>query len=354
MAKRKRNVNLYDVIEDWTKNWEPDCAFWGTTRPAFLQWQKKFRRHYRRCLGAWPERVALNLAVTRREVKPDHVREKILFDSSAGVTVPAYLLTPKGLGPREKRPGLLAAHGHGNGKNDIVGVTREKGSRKDIRLAKQLNYEYALEAVRRGYVVIAPDWCPFGERTPPDEWVRVPSRDVCNVTDLAWLYFGRPLLTQSIWDGMRAVDVLVGHPNVDRRRIGVIGLSQGGTMASHLLINDRRIRTGVVSGYISTIRGDALNMRGLANTCGAQHVPGLLQHGDIPDMLGLAVPKPILFEMGTAETCLHYPDMQRGYRHLRKIYQAAGAADRIAKDVYPGDHQWNGDSAWPWLERWLA
>ena len=83
------------------------------------------------------------------------------------------------------------------------------------------------------------------------------------MTSLAWLYFGRPLLTQSIWDGMRAIDVLIDHPHVDRRRIGVIGLSQGGTMASHLLINDRRIRTGVVSGYISTVRGEALNMRGL-------------------------------------------------------------------------------------------
>ena len=55
---------------------------------------------------------------------------------------------------------------------------------------------------------------------------------------------------------------------------------------------------------------------------------GLLLHGDIPDMLGLTVPKPVLFAMGKAETCFHYPDMQRGYRRLHRIYQAAGASPK--------------------------
>jgi len=149
------------------------------------------------------------------------------------------------------------------------------------------------------------------------------------------------------------VDALAAHPNVDPKRIAVIGLSQGGTMSTHLLVNEPRIRAGVVSGYISTVRGDALNMRGLANTCGAQHVPGLLRHGDIPDMLGLAAPKPALFEMGRKETCFHFPDMDRAYKHLRKIYKAAGALDRIARDVHPHDHRWSGKKAWAWLEKWL-
>jgi predicted esterase len=203
-------------------------------------------------------------------------------------------------------------------------------------------------------VVIAPDWCPFGERRPPDWWVRVPSRDPCDITDLAWLYFGRPLITQSIWDGMRCVEVLMKHPHVDKERIAVIGLSQGGTMATHLLINEPRIKVGVVSGYISTVRGDALGERGKGNTCGAQHVPGLLLHGDIPDMLGLAVPKPILLEMGKKETCFHYPDMLRAYRHLQKIYKAAGFPDRLAADHHPNDHRWSGKKAWNWLAKWLA
>ena len=172
-------------------------------------------------------------------------------------------------------------------------------------------------------------------------------------TNLAWQYFGRPLLTQSIFDGMRCVDVLAKHPHVDPRRMGVIGLSQGGTMASHLLINEPRLRAGVVSGYISTLRGDALTMRGCGNTCGAQHVPGLLRHGDLPDMLGLICPKPVLFEMGRQETCFHYPDMTKAYATVEKIYRAAGRSECIARDDHPNGHRWSGAKAWEWLEKWL-
>ncbi|MBM4044551.1 MAG: hypothetical protein FJ279_05500 [Planctomycetes bacterium] len=124
-------------------------------------------------------------------------------------------------------------------------------------------------------------------------------------------------------------------------------------MTTHLIINDPRLKVAVVSGYISTVRGDALLERGKGNTCGAQHVPGLLAHGDIPDMLGLAAPKPLLFEMGKKETCFHFPDMLRAYQHLRRIYKAAGASDRIAADIHPDDHRWSGRKAWAWLERWL-
>jgi hypothetical protein len=118
------------------------------------------------------------------------------------------------------------------------------------------------------------------------------------------------------------------------------------------LINDRRVRAGVVSGYISTVRGDALGKRGKGNTCGAQHVPGLLSYGDIPDMMGLAVPKPVLYEMGRKETCFHYPDMRRAFAHLKRIYNAAEVPDRLAKDVHPHDHRWSGRKAWDWLRQW--
>jgi dienelactone hydrolase len=352
MPNPQRNVNLYDTIQMWCKEWKPDCSFDGETERDFLTWRIAFRRHYRRCLGEFPKKVPLNIVVVETVDKGDYVREKVLFDSSWGVTVPAYVLTPKDIAPGEKRPGILAAHGHGNGKDDICGVTRERGDADAIRRIEALNYEYAVEAVRRGYVVIAPDWCPFGERRPPAWWCRA-GRDPCNITDLAFQYFGRPLLTQSIWDGMRAVDVLCKRSHVDKQRLGVIGLSQGGTMTTHLLINDPRLKVGVVSGYLSTVRGDALNERGKGNTCGAQHVPGLLRHGDIPDMLGLACPKPVLFEIGKQETCFHYPDMMKAYRHLRRIYQAAGALDRLSVDVHPHDHRWSGKKAWRWLGKWL-
>lgn len=352
MAKLKRYVNLYDVVQHWVKALKPDCTFSGKTPADVVAWQRAFRKHYRRMLGPWPDPAPLRLETLSREDRGDYVREKILFDSSFGVSVPAYLLVPKGIRRGERRPGILAAHGHGNGKDDICGVTREKGDPAGTATVEQLNYEYAVAAAQRGYVVIAPDWCPFGERRQPQPFTRE-GRDPCNVMNMCFQYFGRPMINQNIWDGLRAVDILAARRDVDPRRLGVIGLSYGGTISTHLLANDRRLKVGVVSGYISTVRGDALNERGLGNTCGAQHVPGLLVHGDLPDILGLAVPKPVLFEMGTKETCFHYPDMKKGYDYLRKIYAAAGCRDRIDHDSHPNDHMWSGRKAWDWLAQWL-
>jgi hypothetical protein len=70
-------------------------------------------------------------------------------------------------------------------------------------------------------------------------------------------------------------------------------------------------------------------------------------------MLGLAAPKPVLFEIGKKETCFHYADMMKAYVHLRRIYKAANALDRVDADVHPNDHMWSGKKAWKWLEKWL-
>jgi len=352
MAKSKRFVSVHDVIQNWLKTRKPDCSFVGKTRDDYMKWRRAFKTRYRKCIGPWPKKAPVRLEVLKRENKGDYTREKVIFDTCPGVSVPAYILIPKDIKKGERRPGLLAAHGHGDGKDDICGITREQGDKEKIALIEQLNYEYAIDAVRQGYVVIAPDWAPFGERKLPEGWFFV-DRDPCNITDIAWRYFGRPLINQNIWDGMRAVDVLAARKDVDPRRIGVIGLSYGGTMSTHMLINDPRIKVGVVSGYISTVRGDALTDRANGNTCGAQAVPHLLMHGDIPDMLGLAIPKPVLFEMGEKETCFWYSDMKKAYAHLRRIYKAAGCPDRMDKDVHPNDHMWSGEKAWGWLAKWI-
>jgi dienelactone hydrolase len=350
MAERA-NVNAYDAIQGFGRLFEPQLTFKGETAADFQAWRSRFADAYHRCLGPWPEPVNPEVEVASEEDAGDHTRLKLYFNSSPGVTVPAYLLIPKGIAPGEKRPGILAAHGHGNGKDDIVGL--DQGREERASLVRALNYDYARQAVQRGYVVIAPDWIPFGERRPPVEWSR-PNRDPCNVVSMAWEYYGYTLLAQNIWDGMRALDILAARPEVDPDRLAVLGLSYGGTMTTHLTINDPRVKVAVISGYLSTVKGDALTMRGKGNFCGAQYVPGLLRYGDIPDMAGLIAPKPVLIEAGTQDDCFVIEDVRMAYAHLERIYAAAGASDRLAYDEHPGRHEWHGTVAWAWLERWLG
>jgi dienelactone hydrolase len=344
----RKLVNVRDSIDAMLKT-RPSMSFAGSGKEDWTSWRTGFRRQLVRNLGRFPGKVPLNPDLVETVQEDGYVRQKVVYDSETFASVPAYVLIPDDMKRGERRPGILAAHGHGRGKTDVVGISSSEGAREHIQA---LNYDYARQFVKRGYVVVAPDWRSFGEREPDSDWVR-DSRDKCNVSYLAYGYFGYHLLALDIWDGMRTIDYLQSRPEVDPRRIGCVGLSFGGTMTTYLSALDRRIKAAVISGYISTVRGDALTDRGKGNTCGNQYSPSLLLHGDIPDVAGLIAPRPLLVEMGEKDMCFVIEDAKKAFKHLSRIYAAAGARDRLDKDIFPGTHAFSGAKAFDWFERWL-
>lgn len=342
-----KNLSPYDAVMAMIGDVPPRLRCQATNREEWLAWRTAFETAFRANLGKMPQPVPLNPEVTDRVDCGDHWRERVLFDTTRWDTVPAYVLLPKDLRPGERRPGILAAHGHGNGKSDLVGSQPEQENH-----VRALNYDYARQFVRRGYVVIAPDWRGFGERRSPVQWTRV-GRDPCNVNYMAYGYFGYHLLTLQIWDGMRTLDYLQSRPEVDPERIGCVGLSFGGTMTTNLAALDSRIRVACISGYLSTVAGDALTLRGNANFCGAQYSPGLLEIGDIPDIACLIAPRPLLVEMGIHDTCFVIEDAKAAYAHVERLYHAIGEGDKIAADVFEGGHEFSGRLVFDWFAKWL-
>lgn len=348
---RKRYLSPYETVHAWIENETPELAFTGSTYHDWVRWREAFDRRLREHLGRMPAPVPLDPEVLERVDCGDYVREKVVYDTERYASVPAYVLLPKDQRPGEKRPGILAAHGHGRGKADICGVADTP--QEYAERVQALNYDYACQWARRGYVVVAPDWRGFGERSSPAEWVRV-GRDPCNVNYMAEGYRGYHLLALQIWDGLRTVDYLQSRPEVDPERLGVCGLSFGGTMTTYLAALEPRLKVACISGYLSTIKGDAIGMRGLANFCGAQYMPGLLILGDIPEVAGLIAPKPLVVEMGEQDTCFVIDDMKRAYAQLQRIYAAAGAADRLHADIHPGGHVWSGRVAFTLFDQVLG
>ena len=342
-------INVRDSINAMLKT-KPKMSFNGSTKDDWKLWRKTFRRQLLKNLGRFPDRVPLNPEILETSEEDGYRRERVVFDSERFASVPAYVFVPNDLKSGEKRPGILAAHGHGRGKIDVAGIASSEKEYRQFILP--LNYDYARKFARKGYVVIAPDWRCFGEREPDHGWIR-DNRDKCNVSYLAYGYFGYHMLTLNIWDGMRTLDYLQSRPEVDPRRIGMVGLSFGGTMTTYLSALDRRIKAAVVSGYVSTVRGDALTDRGKGNTCGSQYSPGLLRYGDIADVAGLIAPRPLLVEMGEKDTCFVIDDARKAYRRLSRIYSAAGVKQKLDKDIFPGTHAFSGAKAFDWFAKWL-
>lgn len=333
MAKRKRYLSPYDSVHAWMQATKSELAFGGETVNDWRVWRRKFRARVVKNLGPMLEKVPLRAEVIRRDDMGDYVREKIVCDTERFASVPAFVLTPKGLKRGEKRPGILAAHGHGIGKNALVGLDADEKPHEGYE--KQLG----VQLVRRGYVVVAPDWRGFGERMSPEDWVRK-TRDKCNVNYMAEGYRGYHFLALQIWDGLRTLDYLQSRKEVDEKRIGCLGVSFGGTMTTYLAALDQRIKCACISGYISTLRKGA--MPGRANFCGAQYMPGLMAIGDIPDVAGLIAPRPLVVEMGEHDPGFKIADSERAFRQLSKIYRAADVRDRLVKDRFDGAHEFSG------------
>ncbi len=334
MGSQKRLLSVFDQFTARLADAPRKLSF--KQGQDFQKWQAQFKKKVLELLGPMPKSVPLNMQVLEEEKItelgeygiPSFRQQHIVFDSEKYASVPAYLLIPDDIKPGERRPAILNAHGHGPGKSLLVGLAPksfEPGS------AKLSNEAAALFLVKEGYVVLAPDWRPFGERALDAKYCRQ-GRDPCNVTSMSFEYFGYTLLALNIWDARRSIDLLQTLPFVDPDRIGMTGLSYGGTMTTYTTALDTRIKAAAVSGYLSTL-DDAMSMRGTGNYCGAQYLPGLLNWGDIPDVFGLIAPRPLLIESGMNDNCFIFEDTSRAYDLLRAIYGAAGAAGKLERDV---------------------
>jgi len=317
-------------------------------------WRVRLRERLLTAIGPFPEHVPLNAEIVEEHDEGDYLRQKVLYDSEAFASVAAWLLVPKGMRPGERRPAVLCAHGHGRGKDDVAGVLPPPSSEQFAKARSRLeqgNYDYARQLVRRGYVCLAPDWRTFGERAAPTEWIRS-YNDACDMVYFGYAYLGFTLLGLDLWDAMRSLDYLETLPFVDAQRIGMVGLSFGGTMTTFLSALEERIKCAVISCYFCTIQ-DAMGHRGKANTCGSQFVPGLLTFGEISTVAGLIAPRPCLVEIGEKDQGFFKDDALICYENVARIYAAAGAADRLDVDVHPGGHAFSGAKAFAWFAKWL-
>ncbi|MGP8060074.1 MAG: alpha/beta hydrolase family protein [Acidimicrobiales bacterium] len=316
----------------------------ATTRPDPLDvtdlagleaWKARCRDRLGGLLGPVPARVLPDVESLETVRCDGYRREKIVFDTEDTMSVPAYLLVPDGRSM--PGPAVLACHGHGPGKSLVVGLETTEAP----------NGDYAAQLARRGYVVLAPDLRCFGERAdwnPPDHYA-------CDTNLVHAVMAGWCPLNQNLWDLARSLDVLSDHPLVDAKRIGMVGLSLGGTMTLFLAATDDRVACAVVSGFFSSW---AESHKVPWNMCGSQVLPGMPGQIEHVDLGALIAPRPLLIETGTEDMLFPVAAASEAVGQLRAVYQHYGASDRIVHDVFVGDHQWHGLAAYPFLDRWLG
>lgn len=323
---------------------QPALAFdrVGAADPA--AWRRKLRRRLLETLRIAP-RPGPAPAVEEQgcEQMDGYRRHKILIENREGAGIPCYVLVPDGL--KRRAPACLAVHGHGPGKRLPVGI----GLTDDERRLIAEDRDYAVQAVRRGMIALAPDMRGFGEfMLKEDETGQ--GRNGCYQLACRLSQLGKTLLGERVLDLMRCVDYLAARPDVHPRRIVMTGNSGGGTATLFTMAVDRRIAAAAPSCYFCTFRDSILAMF----HCLCNFVPGLSEVAEMADIAGLFAPRPLLVIAGRDDGIFPLRGVEEAFARLAAIYEALGARDRLELFVGPGGHRFYRDRVWDFFMEHLG
>ncbi len=367
--------SLFPQITRLANRHEFSYSFLGDRFKSLDEFKLASREKVFDCLGPRPEKVLPNPEVLERQDRGDYILEKLEFSTTADFRVPAYLHIPK-TAVKKPRPAIVDLHSHGGmflfGKEKVIDLKQNHPV-----MTKYHNDVYGgrpttTALVRCGYVVITIDTLMFGERRLMLDkdlkygWDRARysledakhlngvcrSKESTLVKSLALAGYTWPGIVS--WDDIRTVDYLVTRPEVDATRIGCLGVSMGGHRALYLSGLDERITAACVVGFMSTVKP---MIQSHIDTHSFVHfVPALHQFLDMPDVVSMMAPKPLLVEQCRQDGLYPPQGMRDSLKKISAVYEKAGVPKQFTGRFFKGRHRFDQpmqDVAFEFLDRHL-
>ena len=192
-----------------------------------------------------------------------------------------------------------------------------------------------------------------------------------------------PFYYDTCWDLWRLIDLLEKRPDVDPKRIGMMGISMGGIETWLAASVDERVAVAVPLIGVQSFRWSLENEKwqGRANTIKAAHdvaakdlgesmvnakvcralwskvIPGILDEFDCPNMLRLFAGRPLLIANGDKDGNCPIEGARIAFKAAEEAYAKADAKDKLKIIVGEGV----GHAVTPeakqetlaWCEKWL-
>ena len=369
----------YPEIQDYANSRAMSYSFMAKEWSGLEQWRIQGRAKMMELLSFAPEPVPLNPEITDKVKKNGYTRYKVTYSVTPYRKTEAFLLIPDGL--TKPAPAVIALHDHGGfyyyGKEKITETEDQPMILKDFINKAYGGRPYADELARRGFVVLCPDAFYFGSQRIDislldDYFLRdypdIKSSDK-NKAINAFNQFCSPyenIIARYIFDsgttwpgilfhGDRvSVDYLLTRAEVDPARIGCIGLSIGGFRSAHLFGLDPRISVGIDAGWMTSYSKQIDNH--LRHHTWMIYVPGQLSFLDLPDVVTLSIPKPLMIINCKQDQLYTMTAMEAAADKIGEVYEKADASDRYLVKWYDVPHLFNVEmqnDAIEWLEKWL-
>ena len=304
--------------------------------------QKLVRETVLRGFDGWPEKTPLNPQVVDTLQKDGYKIEKVLYQSLPGIHVTANLYIPTdpahGSGPF---PAVLGTSGHADDAKAYV------------------NYQKGwINLVKRGFVVVAYDPIGQGERLQfvDEETGKSLVGNGVNehiMLGVVAMMTGTNFARYHVWDGIRTVDYLNTRPEVDPKRIAVVGNSGGGTQSAYLNLLEPRLATAAPSCYITSW---PTLWDGSGPQDAEQVFVDFVKDGfDFGDFLTAWAPRPVQMQTATQD---FFPiaGARDTYQEAKRLYQIMGAPDAVGFYEYDDGHGWSQprrEATYRWFSQWL-
>jgi dienelactone hydrolase len=288
----------------------------GTEVKTPADWKKRraeIRRYWVGAMGDWPaliEKPKVELGV--KEDRGNVTQHKLKIEVAPGlVTDDAYLLVPEGKGPF---PAVLVVFYDAN-----TAIENGKGAPRD----------FALQLARRGFVALS---------LGGDPNTYYPTREKCRIQPLAF----------HAYEAANCCTALANMPNVDPKRIGVLGHSYGGKWALFAAALHDGFACGAASdpGIVFDEKRSNVNYwepwyLGFDPALKDQRKPGIpneqnprtgpykkfMTDGrDLTDLHALIAPRPFFVSGGSEDP----PERWKALNHLVAVNKLLGAENRVA------------------------
>ena len=238
--------------------------------------------------------------------------EKLIFQSRPNVWATATAYVPA---IKEKAPAVLVVHGHW------------PWARRDPVVQSR-----CLGLAKFGFFVLAIDAFGAGER------YNAPARGTYHGAlygSTLWPV-GQSLLGMQVYDNRRAVDYLLGRPEVNGK-LGITGASGGGNQSMYAGALDERFHAVVP---VCSVGNYQVYLK--AACCVCEVLPSALQFMEEGDLLGLTAPRALLVINASKDGIQFSPaEAAKSLERASKVYKLFDVETKVQHKVFESGHDYS-------------
>ena len=253
-----------------------------------------------------------------------------LFDKLRGRGI---LGLPKG--KNKAFPLIICQHGHSSSPDgDVFG------------LIDKANYydKYGYKLVKEGFAVLAP--------------LNITMTEPMARSNRMALLLGKTLFGLEIFKIRRFIDYIATLKEIDKTKIGMWGLSKGGTYTLFTLPAEKRIKVGIISAFFNhrikkMVIEDSNYSCYLATDEEHMFLPDWLREFTDSDLVSLICPRPLMIQTGKADGVSWWPFVLEEFEKSREHYKKLKIAEKIEMCLHNDGHEIRFEEGLKFFQKWL-